>query len=381
MTVPSLSLFTGAGGLDLGAIAAGCHSRACLDIDPICIQTLRSNSAFGNTVVMEADLRTTRVSGLLDILALKKGELPVLIGGPPCQSFSKAAYWTSTGYEAARRRRKYGYAARRKRHSGKVRNTVLDPRTNLVNEYLRILRGIKPEAFVFENVLSILHPTNREIFQNFVTRCKQAGYVVTVLRVNAAEFGVAQRRERIFVVGVPKGATFTPPKATHASPSRGLSRKLRGDVKPAVSVSSVIGPFSSARFSEPEEIVSGRWAQHLAEIPPGWNYKALTAWAGYPKPVFEAETRFWNFLLKLHPSRPSWTIAANPGPWIGPFHWNNRRLRIPELAAVQDFPRAFHFSGTRRQIQRQIGNAVPPRVAEAVVSAVLSSLGYKSAHL
>jgi DNA (cytosine-5)-methyltransferase 1 len=81
------------------------------------------------------------------------------------------------------------------------------------------------------------------------------------------------------------------------------------------------------RFAEPEEVVAGRWAKQLREIPPGWNYKYLTAWAGHKNPLFDAETRFWHFLLKLHPDKPSWTVPANPGPWVGPFHWDSRRLR------------------------------------------------------
>ena len=98
------------------------------------------------------------------------------------------------------------------------------------------------------------------------------------------------------------------------------------------------------------------------------NYKALTAWAGHPKPLFEAETRFWNFLLKLSPEMPSWTIASQPGPWTGPFHWENRRLTTDELAAIQGFPKGFQFFGSRRERVRQIGNAVPPAFVASVAS-------------
>ena len=128
------------------------------------------------------------------------------------------------------------------------------------------------------------------------------------------------------------------------------------------------------KYFEPEEVISGRWAQHLAEIPPGWNYKALTEWAGHKNPSFVTETRFWNFLLKLSPDRPSSTIAASPGPWTGPFHWTNRRLRTPELAALQGFPRGYKFEGPRRERIRQLGNAVPVPLAEVMIRSLIESL-------
>ena len=100
-------------------------------------------------------------------------------------------------------------------------------------------------------------------------------------------------------------------------------------------------------FVEPEEVVRGAGRSTRA-VPPGWNYKPHTAWAGHPNPTFVTETRFWNFLLKLSPDLPSWTIPASPGPWTGPFHWESRRLRTPELAALQGFPDGYVFAGSRR---------------------------------
>ena len=104
------------------------------------------------------------------------------------------------------------------------------------------------------------------------------------------------------------------------------------------------------------------------------NYKALTAWAGYPNPKFVADKKFWNFLLKLSPDRYSWTITAQPGPWIGPFHWESRRLRVPEIAAIQTFPEDYQFEGNRSSIQKQIGNAVPCLMAKAMVGFLKDSL-------
>jgi DNA (cytosine-5)-methyltransferase 1 len=136
----------------------------------------------------------------------------------------------------------------------------------------------------------------------------------------------------------------------------------------------VLAPFAGEEWHEPEEVVHGKWARHLLEVPPGWNYKAHTAWGGHPNPTFVTETRFWNFLLKLSPDLPSWTIPANPGPWTGPFHWQSRRLRTPELAALQGFPSSYRFIGNRRERVRQIGNAAPPRLAQPMIREVLKTL-------
>ena len=121
-------------------------------------------------------------------------------------------------------------------------------------------------------------------------------------------------------------------------------------------------------------MVKGRYEKQLSEIPPGMNYKALTAWAGHPYPVFEAEKRYWSFLLKLSPDLPSWTVQANPGPWVGPFHWTSRRLRTMELAALQTFPEGYRFAGKHRDRVRQIGNAVPPLLAQRMMEPLLAAL-------
>jgi DNA (cytosine-5)-methyltransferase 1 len=104
---------------------------------------------------------------------------------------------------------------------------------------------------------------------------------------------------------------------------------------------------------------------------PGKNYLSL---CDGKKSNFIKNTRFWNFLLKLKPDLPSWTIAAQPGPWVGPFHWTNRRLRVPEIAAIQTFPKNYKFYGNRRSIQKQIGNAVPPLLGKAMINYLQASI-------
>jgi DNA (cytosine-5)-methyltransferase 1 len=162
------------------------------------------------------------------------------------------------------------------------------------------------------------------------------------------------------------------PEPTHAFDVAKFPNRER-----AVNAGPTLAPYAGPDYFEPEEVITGRWAEHLRTVPPGWNYKAHTAWGGHPNPTFVTETRFWNFLLKLDPQLPSWTIPANPGPWTGPFHWDTRRLRIPEL------PSNYVFEGSRRERVRQIGNAAPPPLGQVMTAAVLETLNgaYSRVHI
>ncbi len=122
---------------------------------------------------------------------------------------------------------------------------------------------------------------------------------------------------------------------------------------------------------EPGERVRGKWGHLLVDIPPGDNYLFYTAERDHPDPLFAWRSRYWSFLLKLAPDRPSPTIQAQPGPNVGPFHWENRRLRIPELRRLFTFPDDFELLGRRASVQAQKGRdrrdereANPDRFAE-----------------
>jgi DNA (cytosine-5)-methyltransferase 1 len=126
--------------------------------------------------------------------------------------------------------------------------------------------------------------------------------------------------------------------------------------------------------SEHDEVVRGSWGHLLPAIPPGGNYLHYTARRGHPEPIFEWRSRYWSFLLKLDPDKPSPTIQAQPGPNVGPFHWDNRRLRVPELRRLFTFPDDFEFVGRRASVQAQVGNSVPPRLAEQVARCVAAQV-------
>ena len=367
----TLSLFSGCGGLDVGAEMAGAQVVCCVDNDQDSLDSLALNDD-GSKTLLNEDISQLDGQSILEASGLAAGEVELIIGGPPCQSFSKNNYWTRSGEESLRRRKQRKEAAEqagrnfidhtnlpRKKNAVSVDDDV---RSNLVLEKARLITELLPRAFVFENVQSITHPKNKKFLKAFKDFVENAGYKTSEFRLSSEAFGVAQKRKRVFVVGHLTDSV-SPPIVTHSEDAPLF-------LKPIVTSGEAIAPFQTDDFFEDEEVISGRWAEYFPDIPPGMNYKALTAWAGYPNPVFEAETRFWNFLLKLHPEKPSWTIAANPGPWVGPFHWDNRRLRIPEMAAIQSFPPGYQLAGNRRSKVRQIGNAVPPLMAKAVVDTI-----------
>lgn len=359
-----IDLFAGAGGLSVGAYMAGASVRASVEIDPIAAKTLRTNAHYHGEII-EEDVCNLTGNMLKKIARLKKSDPLIIIGGPPCQPFSKAAYWTENGEDAAyRRARSQGIKAQRPPPPAVARE---DNRRDLVMEFWRLVLETNADAFVFENVPSIKHPRNKPIYEGLLSKARLAGYEITEVMAKATSFGVPQTRERTVVIGSRRRKPLIP-KETHSAGGNDLF------LPPPVTAGEALEGLDKPEYFEPEELVIGKWAQHLEEIPPGWNYKALTEWAGHPNPAFVAETRFWNFLLKLSPERPSWTIAASPGPWTGPFHWKNRRLRTPELAALQGFPRSYIFEGTRRQRVRQIGNAVPVQLAEAITKSAIESL-------
>ena len=348
--IVAVSLFSGAGGLDIASFMAGVPVVLSTDFDSDCIQTLKANEQlFGNTKIIEGDLHQIDSDVFRNIVKERNPEKFIVIGGAPCQPFSKAGYWVGN----------------------QSRRGINDPRATLVNEYLRVVTDLQPDGFVFENVESLLHPTNRVIVDRFLKVVHESGYDTKLVRANALDYGVSQKRKRLFIIGTKGSFKADQPTITHCPPDECLITGL----KPYVNVGEVIKGYDGPEYFEPSEVCEGgTYYKDLCEVPPGMNYKALTAWAGYPNPKFVADKRFWSFLLKLSPDQPSWTITAQPGPWVGPFHWDNRRLRVPEIAAIQTFPKDYKFVGSRRSVQKQIGNAVPCLMGKAMVTFVKESL-------
>ena len=350
-----ISLFTGIGGLDFGFEAAGFETRVALEFDRHCCRALRANRP--RWEVMEGDANHAPPGIVLDVAGLRRGEADVLIGGPPCQPFSKASYW--------------------------VRGDSLrldDPRAATLRGYLDMLRGTMPRAFLLENVGGLAFEDKNEGLRFLldgvaaINRDLGTDYRVSWRVLNAADYGVPQLRERTFLVASRDGREFRFPEPSHAgaaaqvsdlwAPVRDLWRTAwdaLGDLPP---------------LSEDEEAalqVRGSWGDLLPSIPEGENYLWHTARkAGMP--LFGWRTRYWSFLLKLAKRLPSWTVQAQPGSAIGPFHWSNRRLSFSELCRLQTFPDGLRAEAGRTETQRMLGNAVPSLMAEVLAREIRRQL-------
>jgi DNA (cytosine-5)-methyltransferase 1 len=343
-----ISLYTGAGGLDLGFEAAGFEVACAVELDGEAVETLRRNRGWA---VIHRDIHQVPSREILADGQLQVGEADALIGGPPCQPFSKAGYWAN------------GDTMR-----------LDDPRAGTMAAYLRVLRDTLPKTFFLENVPGLAYRGKSEgieLIQRTIERINAecgVSYSLQYRQLNAAHFGVPQVRERVIVVGSRDGTAFEHPAPTHGEVDGSPDLVA---VEPYATAWDAIGDLSDD--DSPELVVRGKWADLLPSIPEGENYLWHTDRGG-GLPLFGWRRRYWSFLLKLAKTRPSWTIQAQPGPAIGPFHWRSRRLSARELCRLQTFPDDYQINGGISAVQRQLGNAVPAALAEVVARAMRRQL-------
>lgn len=349
----AISLFSGAGGMDLGIEAAGFNVVFSVEIDPLAVATLNTNRSryFPNLPsLIPLDITQLEPSDVLRAVDTGPEEIDLLVGGPPCVAFSKS-----------------GFHLEYKRQGH-------DPRAGLLEHYVRFIEGIRPRAFIAENVFGLAYQNQSAVpFARFLSRLTGLGYCVSHAVLNAADFGVPQNRQRLFIIGARDGQQLSFPVPSHWGHHERRVKPIHAD---CLLPHRTAGEALAGLRAEPEvgEVVNGKYGHLLSDIPPGKNYLFYTEHEGHPAPLFRWRSRYWTFLLKLDPNRPSPTIQAQPGPYVGPFHWENRRLRVPELKRLQGFPDDYQLCGNRRQIQLQIGNSVPPRLAQAVAESVMLQL-------
>jgi DNA (cytosine-5)-methyltransferase 1 len=349
----AFSLFAGAGGLDLGVEAAGFDVVYSIENDPIAVQTLNDNRERwypGLGEVQPLDITSLDAVVLMRELDIAEGEIDLLVGGPPCVAFSKS-----------------GFHLEYKRQGR-------DTKAGLLGDYLRFVEALRPRAYLLENVYGLAYRNqSATFFRALVGGLEELGYSVTHDVLNAADYGVPQNRQRLFVTGHRDGSRLELPSPTHwGEHERRRPPANAAELLPHVTASEALAALRTR--PEPEEAVNGKYGHLLPGIPPGGNYLHYTAHAGHPDPLFGWRSRYWTFLLKLDPKRPAPTIQAQPGPYVGPFHWKDRRLRKQEASRLQGFPDDYRFTGTRKQIQVQIGNSVPPLLAKSVASAIRSQI-------
>lgn len=311
------SLFSGAGGLDIGIESAGFEVVLRADSSPECCETLRANG---------------REASLMDIRSLKSlpAGLDLVFGGPPCQSFSSAGSMGGVG----------------------------DPRGQLVFEFARLVASAKPKLFLMENVRGLATTRSPDgvpggVLKALVAAMEGEGYACRVAMLNAADFGSPQRRVRLFIMGSLAG-----PPPDEPEPIRWKG----GD--PAWET---LGQFLE-RHGDTDEAAWSRPTPELAAaldgVPDGSGLKSPgkreatrpSGHWGYKQGAFVADR-----------SLPARTVTASPTTDLVRLPDGSlRRLTLREIAGLQGFPTGWRFCGTRSQRFRQAGNAVPGPLAKAV---------------
>ena len=337
----AMSLFAGAGGLDLGFQRANYRILWANEIDPNAAATYRQT--FRETSGDPSRLQVGDMSQLLAAHQVPQLPVDVVFGGPPCQGFS---------------------------HAGAQR--LEDPRSQLVHRFFDVIEHVKPRAFVMENVSALgSHQRWKPTREQLIERARHAGYRVETWLLDAANHGVPQRRQRFFIIGTPHGSR---PLATPPS-------------QPPISVREALQVLP--RFGDPGNHTRCRAAVTAAKHPvlrPNPYSGMLFNGGGRPidlnKPSPTITATFGG--NRTHIIDQAWLDGIATTDWVCEYHHHLkyggapatevpsrlRRLTVEESAILQGFPPAATFTGSVTSQYRQIGNAVPPPLAEAVAQSL-----------
>lgn len=343
MAHPALSLFAGAGGLDIGVDQAGFKTVCSLECDPHCISTLRHN-ARGKTV-WQVDVRALDPRRTADILSLAPGDLALLHGGPPCQPFSQI---------------------------GKQKG-LADPRGQLVFEMVRFADTLRPTAVLIEQVPNFLRtPVSATACMEDILRERfdEIGYAMETSVLDAASYNVPQRRKRAIVVCVPKGQRYRFPMPSLQA-FRTVGEAI-GDLPAAVPAD------QHPLIANHIDITPDRDRERIAYVPEGaWLSKVPDA---PPDIVCNLTKKDSTKYRRLDRKLPSLTLRCGEAL----YHPTEDRYLTPrEAARLQGFPDKHIFDGPIRRRtgcvrdldqHRQVANAVPPPLARAVASSLKETL-------
>lgn len=334
-----VSLFSGAGGLDLGLENAGWECLYAADNEPAAVASLKLNQqagALAQAVIENADVRQLTGLEILEKVGKKKGDIPLMAGGPPCQS------WSSAGHQK-------GFD---------------DPRGVLFRDFLRIADECGCRLVVFENVRGLLtargpNGVPGEALEIIRKEMLSYGYSSSVSLLNAADHGVPQRRNRLIIYGFRNIAEPQFPTPTHTKTEPDELNLL----PPWRTLGEVLKSLSDLA---PDEIIrpSKSIASRLKGIMPGDGIKSVG------KKESTRPGGHWGYLqggFVTDPSTPARTVtASSQQDWIRLADGSYRRLCPRECAAIQSFPDDWRFEGNNSKQYRLIGNAVPPLLAQAL---------------
>ena len=341
-----LDLFCGAGGLSLGFERAGFSVLKAIDIDPWSVSTYNHN-------------RKNKVAEVMNVASLTSdylnslGTIDGIIGGPPCQGFSTAG-----------------------------QRIIDDDRNKLYREYFRILEEVRPIFFILENVTGMLNFSKGLVKEDILIRAKSLGYNINFKVLNSSTFGIPQRRSRVFFIGFLESVTnedFEFPEGKYKSISilealGDLPSLDNGDdnttypCTPQTDYQKMIRDGMTKLHNHILSKHTEKTKQTISIIPEGGSIMDL--------PVDQRGGRKYHALLRrMDRNKPSLCIDTGHRTY---FHY--QELRIPstrEVARLQSFPDSFIFTGPRNDQQKQVGNAVPPLLAEILAQTIKKHLKIK----
>lgn len=318
-----ITTFAGMGGSSLGYKMAGFDVRLAVEWDPDAAEVYRLN--YPKTPLIHGDVAKVTVEQALEMAGLQPGELDVFDGSPPCQGFS------TTG-----------------------KRSLDDPRNQLFREFVRLLDGLRPKAFIMENVSGMVKGKMRGTFAEILKELKGKGYRVKARLLNAMYLGVPQARERMILVGIREDLGLEP---DHPKP---WSRPL-----------TVAEAFEGLPPGDPAELAMlleyGKRYTHWERVRPGSSVKYdVTGYSGFSA-------------IKIHPGKPSPTIAKSDG-LLGRFnvtHWaEKRKFTLAEYQRLFGIPTGFLWPEREKLEDRwsvavqRMGNCVPPLLTRAVAETV-----------
>ena len=319
-----IDLFSGAGGMTLGFERAGFQNVLSVENNIDAIMTYKKN--FPRHSIFEDDIKKLSKNYIYENIGAENS-IDLVIGGPPCQGFSIA---------------------------GNIgRGFLADERNYLFKEFVRIVSIILPKVFVMENVARLETHNNGKTLKEICKSFEEIGYVIKHKVLNASDFGIAQERRRIFIVGMKGKNNFIFPTI--------INKK--------VSIKEVIGDLPKLESGQECTSVANHIAmKHTQQM---LNKMMYVSDGGNRNEIpieIRPKTGDVRKYIRYNSLKPSVCIT---GDMRKVFHYNqNRALTARELARIQTFPDDFIFCGTSISIQQQIGNAVPPTLAYAIAKEV-----------
>lgn len=367
-----IDLFCGCGGISAGLKGAGVNILAGIDIEPKHLCTFTRN--FPKSMSLCQDLSTLEPNRLAETLALKKGELDILAGGPPCQGFSKNIP--------------------RKNRAQESDNNLL------VHTFLDYCEVLQPKTILMENVAEMRNGFDQTYTMEILQRLERLGYTVTHSVLNAADYGVPQLRRRAFFIASQTDALLQFPRQTHypPSPQPSLLSKPRhvpvweaiGDLPPLQhGEGEEECDYAGHPFSEYQQLMRNgarkvrnhvarklQPTQHarLAALEPGQGLKDLPKELQVKGGYSGAYGRLTKDMVCRTITR--WVFHPGSGRWGHPV--DIRTLSIREVARIQGFLDSYEFEGSYTQQAGQLGNAAPPLLIRQIAVAMFAQVGFMS---